>query len=113
MCLFACMCLFFLFMVHYGTTVVVVDHGVVDDDVVACGDSVEFGKRSSVSSHHASELRCIRISSASSLLLLSLYYCCYWCYCYSILLCSIVISVFIIITFMYIDLPLFEVFPGR
>lgn len=71
----------------------------------------------SASSHHASELRCIRISSASSLLLLSLtlYYinCCYWCSCYSILLCSMGISVIIIIIFMYIDLPLFEGFPGR
>lgn len=43
-CVFVCMYVFIF--CAYGTTVVVVDHDVVGDDVVACGDSVEFGKRS-------------------------------------------------------------------
>ena len=42
-CLHVCVFIF----CAYGTTVVVFDHDVVDDDdVVGCGDSVEFGKRS-------------------------------------------------------------------
>lgn len=46
MCVCVFVCMYVFIFCAYGTTVVVVDHDVVGDDVVACGDSVEFGKRS-------------------------------------------------------------------
>ena len=91
-------CMYVCIFCVYGTTVttvVVVDHDVVDDDdVVACGDSVEFGKR-------FFQLQVIMLQSWDV-------YTCHqhhYCYCYRYII-VVIYSCYVVLLFQSLSLSL-------
>ena len=88
-------CIFCVYGTTVTTTVVVVDHDVVDDDdVVACGDSVEFGKR-------FFQLQVIMLQSWDVYTYHQHHYC--YCYRYSIV---VIYSCYVVLLFQSLSLSL-------